>query len=457
MRSARLILEGQSSSWRDRARGVSALVAHGVDHDADETDDAASILAARGVGQMDETLPRGAAEVAMPRAWQTDSAKERQRTRSVMVGQSTSGGSRQDQEIVKKCLDASWAEDVSWKTLAQELETMQVATSDGEGSLGEIRLIDLNVSKVAARLGRLRQAAVVVQIFEIYPSRGRVVAWVQDTIELRLGVAVNQWENRQSIKLTANMKVAWVELRDLPPFLEDQVETMLGVLGLIVHHFLEKQNELKYANVRACILIDVSLDLPQFVGIKTPWEKTYLQPVVFTRLPDRCFLCQGKGAWENMTISSADPDAQAKSEANINEKVTMTPVLLKTGGVEEKGLKLKAKARVGRAPKKKLVERHKGGSLAWLDESINTEDELGGDPCDIDEVQGERRVFGELNLNENRPKEEDSGRLSFGSTGYKRQPLADGLAHVRQVIEDMAQRTSQQADKENGTSAESDF
>ncbi|KAL3675491.1 hypothetical protein R1sor_025439 [Riccia sorocarpa] len=179
-----------------------------------------------------------------------------------------------------------WANGVSWDVLAKELETLPVAVSADEGVDGEVRIVELNVEKAAVRLGRLRKTAMVLQVLEASPSRDRVVAWAHDTMEVRLGVTVSQvtvlsrqeflillqteeereevlarppgfldgkavrlvnWENRNSIKVSANMKVAWVELRDLPPFLEDQVGQMLAALGPVVHHSLDKLPELRYA------------------------------------------------------------------------------------------------------------------------------------------------------------------------------------------------------------------
>ncbi|KAL3675776.1 hypothetical protein R1sor_025724 [Riccia sorocarpa] len=385
MRSARLILEGQAGSCRDKVRRGNVSLAQGADYGAEETDDATSNVAAHGAGQTEETLLCVAADVAEPRAWQTASARERQRTRSVMVGQSTGGGSRWGSDL-KKGLDASWVDGISWTTLAQQLETMQVSTSEGEGSMGEIRLIDLNIAKAAARLGRFRRAAVVVQIFEISPSRDRVVAWVQDTMEIRLGVAVRivKWENRQSIKLTANMKVAWVELRDLPPFLEDQVETMLGVLGPIVHHSLEKQNEMKYANVRVGILVDVSLDLPQFVGIKTPWEKTYLQPVVYTRLPDRCFLCQGKGHWARSCPKKRN--GETRGDDGANEVRVDTEVAKSVSGLPDNEftpVHSKSKTKVGVSSSRSREEQGvQGNRFAVLDDNEDADMVIAADDED---------------------------------------------------------------------------
>ncbi|KAL3699502.1 hypothetical protein R1sor_017524 [Riccia sorocarpa] len=167
-------------------------------------------------------------------------------------------------------VDKTWAVGISWDILASELEFMKTAESEDEGVNGDIRVVDLDVEKAASKLGRYRKTAVLLQALESAPSRDRVVAWVHDTIEVRLGFPVTQvtalnrrefmlvflseedrgevlarppgfldgkamrlveWSKRDSIKLTANLKVAWVELRNLPPFLEDQVAVMLAALG----------------------------------------------------------------------------------------------------------------------------------------------------------------------------------------------------------------------------------
>ncbi|KAL2609454.1 hypothetical protein R1flu_028027 [Riccia fluitans] len=188
--------------------------------------------------------------------------------------------------------EVDWAAGISWEVIAQEFDGLNAVDALASNSEDEVRVIDLDVDKAAARLGRLRKAAIVLQILETNSSRDRVVSWAHDTMERRLGVRINQvtalsrreflvvfesmedrkvvlsrppgfldgkavrmveWEKRNLIKLAVNMKVAWVELRDLPPFGGS--------------------------------------------SIRTPWGKMYLQPVVYTRLPDRCFFCQGQGHW----------------------------------------------------------------------------------------------------------------------------------------------------------------
>ncbi|KAL3682429.1 hypothetical protein R1sor_000451 [Riccia sorocarpa] len=91
------------------------------------------------------------------------------------------------------------------------------------------------------------------------------------------------------------MKAAWVEMRNIPPFLEDQSTTLLEAIGPVMFQALEKRSELQHAIIRACVMVDILKPLPTAVGIKTPWWKTYFQPVVFTRIPDHCYQCLKKG------------------------------------------------------------------------------------------------------------------------------------------------------------------
>ncbi|KAL3691404.1 hypothetical protein R1sor_005055 [Riccia sorocarpa] len=72
---------------------------------------------------------------------------------------------------------------------------------------------------------------------------------------------------------------------------------MLAAIGPVAYQAMDKRVEGRYGNIRGCVLIDPSLELPSKVGIRTPWLKTYMQPVIFTKLPDHCFICHTKGHW----------------------------------------------------------------------------------------------------------------------------------------------------------------
>ncbi|KAL3698682.1 hypothetical protein R1sor_012758 [Riccia sorocarpa] len=220
------------------------------------------------------------------------------------------------------------------RTGIQEMEFMKSAVDGAEELEGEVRVVELDVEKAAATVGRFRRTAVVLQALESTPSRERVTSWVRNILEGRCGAAVCQvtvltkreflivfhsetgkeammanppkfldgkiirlvnWGARKKESFAPNMKAAWVELRNIPPFLEDQTSTLLEAVGPVMFQSLEKRTELQYATVRACVMLDISKDLPTAVGIKTPWWKTYYQPIVFTRLPDHCYQCLEKG------------------------------------------------------------------------------------------------------------------------------------------------------------------
>ncbi|KAL3684357.1 hypothetical protein R1sor_002379 [Riccia sorocarpa] len=105
-------------------------------------------------------------------AWRRFTSASRSRpvdedTLSVSKG---SQGFRQSPRM-KEADDASWAADISWDMLTAELEPLAVTQSTNEGVDGEIRVVELNVGKASATLGRLRQTAAVLQVLESSPSK----------------------------------------------------------------------------------------------------------------------------------------------------------------------------------------------------------------------------------------------------------------------------------------------
>ncbi|KAL3697824.1 hypothetical protein R1sor_011900 [Riccia sorocarpa] len=138
--------------------------------------------------------------------WQSFTANSRSRN---LTHAGSKGGYASDQEDAQT--SEAWAEGISWHMLATELDTLQVAADFGEGKEGDIRVIELDVSKASAKLGRFRKTAVLLQALESSPIHDRVVAWVRDTMEIRLGVKISrlvEWDRRHSLKLTANINVA---------------------------------------------------------------------------------------------------------------------------------------------------------------------------------------------------------------------------------------------------------
>ncbi|KAL3685009.1 hypothetical protein R1sor_003031 [Riccia sorocarpa] len=247
-------------------------------------------------------------QVAHPlsfRAWKQFLAMDRGgdigRTETMSGSQKTNGGTRQDPEN-DKFDGVDWGVGVTWLMLERELDVMPTLVDLEKNEEGEVREINLDVEKAACKLGRLQKTGVVMQALESSPSRDRVTAWVRETMVMRAGVSVSQitaldrpeflivftseeekrhilgrpprfldgrlirlveWEDRHRLKLATNLRAAWVELRGIPPFLEDQAESMLEAVGPVVYATTDKESALRYTNVRGCIVLDLGLDLPK--------------------------------------------------------------------------------------------------------------------------------------------------------------------------------------------------
>ncbi|KAL3676477.1 hypothetical protein R1sor_026425 [Riccia sorocarpa] len=253
-----------------------------------------------------------------------------------------------------------WVDGETWDMIAAELETMTIAENDDEGDDGATRIFDMDVDKAAVKVGQLRKLAVVLQMLESAPSRERVESWIRDVIITRRRTQVCQikmmsrrefmlvfnseegramilddspkfldgklirlvpWGDRKLEKFSPALKAVWAELRNVPPFLEDQAESMLRVLGPVVHSTTEKQEDARYAYIGGCILLDMAVALPARIGIRTPWKKTYVQEVTFTRLPDRCYICQDKGHWARNCSKKKNQDQQKPSVVENPHKV----------------------------------------------------------------------------------------------------------------------------------------
>ncbi|KAL3698575.1 hypothetical protein R1sor_012651 [Riccia sorocarpa] len=183
-----------------------------------------------------------------------------------------------------------WGQGISWAMIAGEMAVMQECLQSEEGVAADIRVITLDLENASSKMGRLRKTEVLLQALESSPSRDRVVAWERETMVHKQGVTICQikalskkeflilfgserekleilarpphfldgkvirmfdWIYKDQAKTTAHLRAAWVELRDLPPCLEDQVMLILNALGPVVHHAVDKQNTRTPQNRRA--------------------------------------------------------------------------------------------------------------------------------------------------------------------------------------------------------------
>ncbi|KAL3700503.1 hypothetical protein R1sor_018525 [Riccia sorocarpa] len=202
----------------------------------------------------DKPLPSRSSDM-----WKTFTDKEPLATLKASQESGRQSGSRGAQlGLDSRQAEVDWAKRISWDVLAEEMVTMQEALTEEE---------------------------------EVSQSRDRVVTWVQDTMEHRLGVQVNQ--------VTALSRCEFLIVFHSE---DDRDEVLLNPPGYLDGKVVrivewERRHSIKISAHMKPATGGRHLDLPKFVGIKTPWGKTYLQPVVYTRLPDRCFICLGQGHW----------------------------------------------------------------------------------------------------------------------------------------------------------------
>ncbi|KAL3697408.1 hypothetical protein R1sor_011484 [Riccia sorocarpa] len=324
--------------------------------------------------------------------------------------------------------------------LTTELDTLQVAAELGEGKKGDIRVIELDVSKTTEKLGRFRKTAVLLQALESSPSRDRVVAWVKDTMEIRLGVQISQVKalgQKEFLIVFASEedrpKVAWVELQNLPPFLQDQAEQMLAAIGQVVHHSLDKQDEMRYANVRGCFLVDdgqTMLEVPVITEkVQLPIEaKKYRILGVHKSTKFKRLIAKT----QSLGNSDIDPLMRDPDDTVCGDKQSL--------------------ARRGRAPKKKEEgkSKRKNMDLGWLDGEGSSNGDEPPRPGPEVSSGGSRRVLGELDVNRGHMTQQGSLAMDSEDEIFCENTIReDGLLQVRQVLEKLSQVSGSMSGKEN--------
>ncbi|KAL3697853.1 hypothetical protein R1sor_011929 [Riccia sorocarpa] len=330
--------------------------------------------------------------------------------------------------------EVDWSAGVTWTMIAEELRDMPTIDAEEGTADAKIREVDLDLTKAASKLRRLCKTGVILQPLESSPSRDRVVSWVRETMSIRRGVRVVQvkalakreflivfaseegkgvamtnppcfldgkvirfveWGNRHKEKLLPHLKAVWVELRDVPPFLEDQVFNMLAAIGSLAYQAVDKQIELRYANVRGCVLMDLAQELPKKVGLRTPWQKVYLQHITYTRL-DHCFVCMQRGHWaRNCPTRTMAGNREARQETAVgNRQAAQTEdQLVKPLSTEEEDANkedefIPVRGRTGfRSPRIPTRENRAGTSSTNRFDVLCSDDgvEVGGERQDIPE------------------------------------------------------------------------
>ncbi|KAL3677972.1 hypothetical protein R1sor_020928 [Riccia sorocarpa] len=67
---------------------------------------------------------------------------------------------------------------------------------------------------------------------------------------------------------------------------------MAESLGPVLFHASHEANDVKYSHLRACIMREDMINLPNAIIVDLPWGGHYIQEVKYTWLPDSCYKCR---------------------------------------------------------------------------------------------------------------------------------------------------------------------
>ncbi|KAL3683271.1 hypothetical protein R1sor_001293 [Riccia sorocarpa] len=279
------------------------------------------------------------------------------------------GGDKEDGK------ELDWSAGVTWLMMEAELEELHVLKGEQTEGDGITRFFELDIGMAAAKLGKFCWLAVVLQTLESTPSWDRVIAWARETMEMGHKNAIGQvkvlasqefmivfcnkedkqevmdkppqflegkvirlveWSSRQTAKVPAYLKAAWVELRGVVPFLEDQAVGMLEAIGPVVHHSLDKFTGMRFLNTTVEIAGNV---------VKDPDEDGFVK-VKSRRLRHRRIVSLDSEAGHEGTnlfkILGPESDGRAESDGTGDNKekkidnMLVPKVIELTGGAQKK-------------------------------------------------------------------------------------------------------------------------
>ncbi|KAL3683006.1 hypothetical protein R1sor_001028 [Riccia sorocarpa] len=143
-----------------------------------------------------------------------------------------------------------------------------------------------------------------------------------------------EWDgNLEVVPMNDKLKAVWVELQNVPPFLEDQAECMLAAIGPVAFSAVNTMEATKYSHVRGCVLLDLSLDLPQKVVEHRGW-KHILRTLCTHAFPINVFSVKDEDTG-HVTVLSKDnrnqfaalesEEEDAESTRSLSEETPVAP------------------------------------------------------------------------------------------------------------------------------------
>ncbi|KAL3688680.1 hypothetical protein R1sor_014989 [Riccia sorocarpa] len=347
----------------------------------------------------------------------------------VLAGGSLSGTQSQQYGGDERQADTDWAKGISWEVLVEEMLTMKEAESEGEGTDGDIHLIDLDVEKAATRRRKLRSAQVRGDKKSMVKTYLQPVVYTRIPDRCFICLGQGHWvrscpKKKQGAEQTGGKEPAPREEVDK---LTGSVNARGGILeqsgdNMAIDGFTKvRAKSTRQKNKSGGKNVDAGSQLTdRFDALKdlTPAEEEPL-------------------TWEELigeVNSIAEKEVRAQGQPIYVQQQT------------EKDKDLQIQARRGRAPKKKH-ERGISKMPDWVDPP-EVEVEPGLETTSDKQPPEQRSVFGELNTNVDKWEESYSRRTEEGSVPGDRRNRDDGLSQVRQVLESLSQRSDADAEKE---------
>ncbi|KAL3690622.1 hypothetical protein R1sor_016931 [Riccia sorocarpa] len=96
-------------------------------------------------------------------------------------------------------------------------------------------------------------------------------------------------------KIVAKKMACWVDLLGVDPMMDRLGRDMMESLGPVIQMAGVTQSEDgKFANVRGCVLLDMTKPLPTILRLRMNQVSKKVK-IKYDQLPDACFSCQERG------------------------------------------------------------------------------------------------------------------------------------------------------------------